>query len=131
MNFNFPKLKDIPSDQKKVFQLYNIFFKELPKDKDFLSVCQQITNHLIDLAGDTQLDQTTADLIKDVIHYLVHNLRNANEYGTDIDATKKQIILDLETVAKDFFETLHNRVDEHVSMEDIAMAWQQERLNKN
>ena len=131
MNFNFPKPKDVSSGQKKVFQLYKNFFEELPKNSDFINVCQQIANHLIDLAGDTHLDQSTIDLIQDTIHYLVHNLRDANEYGTDIDAKKKQIIFDLETVAKDFFETLQNRVDENVSMEDIDIAWQQERLNKN
>lgn len=131
MNFNLPRQKDIPSGQQKVIQLYKIFFKDLPPDKDFINVCQQITNHLIDLAGDVNIDSDTCDLIKDSIYYLVHNLRTADEYGTDLDTKKKQIIFDLETVAKDFFVTLQNRVDDNVSMEDIDLAWQAERLNKN
>jgi hypothetical protein len=97
---------------------------------EFLKVCHKITVALNENPEGFEIKSKTKNLIKDVIYYLVHSLRDASEYGTDIDKEKKEIILDLEILAKEYFDTLKNNKSENASMWDIENAWQKERRDE-
>jgi len=125
INFNQLKKEKILENQE-VFDLYKIFFPKEKISKDFVEICHKLTIGLNEIPDHVVLNKELKNKIKYVIYYLVCNLRNPKEYGTEIDEKKKNIVLELEILAKEYFDSFKNRLDDNIHMEDIIHAWKKE-----
>ncbi|HRZ29921.1 MAG TPA: hypothetical protein P5052_04260 [Candidatus Paceibacterota bacterium] len=91
-NFNLPQQKNIPTGQDSVYLLYGKLCPAKNGDDNFVTICEKITSKLNELPDDFELNDGNLKLIRNAIHYIVHNLRQVSEYGSEIDNQKKMIV---------------------------------------
>lgn len=130
-NFNLPKKQELSKERQKTIDLYKILFPQKEIPGDFIDICHDIYTGLNELPDHIVLDKDLKNNIKDVIFYIVDDLRKASEYGTEIDEKKKTIILGFESIAHEYFDSLKSpeHIDDGSHMALIENAWRQERGN--
>jgi len=126
-NFNLPKKEKISKEKQNIFELYSFFLKNEKMPNDFVEICNKLSVVLEETPDNIIISSEIKNKIQDAILYIVQNLRNTEEYGTEADNRKKEVVMKFEILAKEYFDSLKNIVDVHVSMDAIENAWRNER----
>ncbi len=120
-------LKEPSKDEKNILALYEIFYPNEEISGNFVDVCHKIAVALNEIPDHVEMSEKIKGLIKDAIYYIVHNLRDSKEINSPADQKKKEVVWELEILAKEYFDTLKNHPSDNVSMDQIEIAWRIER----